>query len=77
LLRKVLRPLLLVLEEIGMFSNLKQVYTNTVDNLRNGLRKTGMLMMIGTGGDMEKGTIDAAEMFYEPNRYDILTFEDT
>jgi hypothetical protein len=70
------RPLLLVLEEIGMFSNLKQVYTNTVDNLRNGLRKTGMLMMIGTGGDMEKGTIDASEMFYEPNRYDILTFED-
>jgi len=59
-----------------MFHGLKQVYSNTVDNLRNGLRKTGMLMMIGTGGDMEKGTIDAADMFYEPQRYDILPFED-
>ena len=41
------RPLLLVLEEAGMFSGLKDVYANTVDNLRNGLRKTGMLMMLG------------------------------
>jgi len=66
-----------VLEEAGMFSNLEEVYTNTVDNLRNGLRKTGMLMMLGTGGDMGKGTLDAARMFYEPTKYDILPFEDT
>ncbi len=71
------RPLLLVLEEVGMFSNLKEVYSNTVDSLRRGLRKTGMLMMLGTGGDMEKGTQHAAEMFYEPEKYDILPFEDT
>lgn len=71
------RPLLLVLEEVGMFSNLKDVYANTVDSLRRGLRKTGMLMMLGTGGDMEKGTIHASEMFYEPEKYDILPFEDT
>lgn len=71
------RPLLLVLEEAGMFSGLKDVYANTVDNLRNGLRKTGMLMMLGTGGDMTRGTLDAAEMFYEPDKYGILAFEDT
>jgi hypothetical protein len=66
-----------VAHNCGMFSNLEEVYTNTVDNLRNGLRKTGMLMMLGTGGDMGKGTLDAAKMFYEPAKYDILPFEDT
>lgn len=70
------RPLMLVLEEAGMFSSLKEVYTNTVDNLRRGMRKTGMLMMLGTGGDMESGTLAAAEMFYEPNKYDILSMPD-
>lgn len=70
------RPTLLVLEEVGMFSNLKDVYANTVDSLRRGLRKTGMLMMLGTGGDMEKGTLHASEMFYEPEKYDLLAFED-
>jgi hypothetical protein len=70
------RPLLMVLEEVGMFSNLKDVYVNSVDALRRGLRKTGMLMMLGTGGDMEKGTLDASEMFYEPDKYDLLPFED-
>lgn len=59
-----------------MFSNLKEVYTNTKDNLSIGLRKTGTLMMLGTGGDMEKGTLDAADMFYNPEAYDILTFTD-
>lgn len=34
-------------------------------------------MMLGTGGDMESGTLDAHEMFYEPEAYDILPFPDT
>ena len=41
------RPLLLVLEEIGLFSNLKDVYYHSVDALRAGATKTGMLFMIG------------------------------
>lgn len=53
------------------------IYTNTKDNLRSGLRKTGTLMMLGTGGDMESGTLDASRMFYEPEAHDILAFEDT
>ncbi|RTL03505.1 hypothetical protein EKK58_12970 [Candidatus Dependentiae bacterium] len=31
--------------------------------------------MIGTGGDMEKGTLHAQEMFYSPEKYDILPFD--
>jgi hypothetical protein len=70
------RPALMVLEECGMLSNLKDIYTNTVDNFRVGLWRVGTLMMLGTGGDMDKGTLDASEMFYEPEKYDILPFDD-
>lgn len=70
------RPLAIILEEVGLFSNLKQVYANTKDNLRSGLRKTGSLVMLGTGGDMESGTVDAHEMFYSPETYQILPFPD-
>lgn len=71
------RPLAIILEEVGMFSNLMDVYSDTKDNLRNGLRKTGTLFMLGTGGHMEGGTQAAAAMFYSPEAYDILSFEDT
>jgi hypothetical protein len=70
------RPRLLVIEEAGLCSNLKEIHANTVDNLRDGSFRTGVLMMLGTGGDMDKGTLAAAEMFYEPDRYDILATED-
>ena len=32
--------------------------------------------MLGTGGDMEAGTLDASRMMYEPVAYDLLAFED-
>lgn len=70
------RNLLIVLEEIGMFNLLKQVYMNTRDNLQDGDRKIGSLIMMGTGGDMDGGTLDAQEMFYNPDAYDILSFPD-
>lgn len=70
------RALAIILEEVGMFPNLLQVYADTKDNLRDGLRKIGSLVMLGTGGNMESGTIDASTMFYEPEAYDILPFDD-
>lgn len=70
------RPSIIVLEEVGLFSNLKEVYYNTKNNLTDGTRKIGSLILLGTGGDMDKGTIDAAEMFYNPEGFDILPFED-
>ena len=70
------RPAAIILEEVGMFSNLEEVYFNTKDNLRDGMRKIGSLVMLGTGGDMEKGTQDAYKMFYEPEAYEILPFKD-
>lgn len=71
------RPISIVVEEAGHCSNLEDIFTNTKDNLRNGLRKTGTLMMLGTGGDMESGTLAASKMMYEPVAYDLVAFEDT
>lgn len=71
------RPLLLVLEEIGLFSNLKEAYYHSVDALRSGTTKSGMLFMIGTGGDMGKGTLHAQEMFYSPEKFEILSMPNT
>lgn len=67
----------IIVEEAGMTSNLEDIYFNTKDNLRDGLWKTGTLLMLGTGGDMEAGTLDAAKMFYAPDEYEILSFNDT
>lgn len=66
-----------MLEEIGMFNLLEQVFLNTRDNLQDGDRKIGSLLMLGTGGDMEgKGTLDAQKMFYNPETYDIFYYQD-
>ena len=70
------RPSLIVIEESGHCENLLSIYENTVDNLRSGLWQTGTLMMLGTGGDMEAGTLPASQMFYEPDKYNILSFDD-
>lgn len=32
--------------------------------------------MLGTGGDMDRGTIPASEMFFDPDRFDILPIKD-
>ena len=71
------RPNLLVVEECGLVPELKEIYQHTRDNLRDSsMRQTGILMMLGTSGDMEKGSLPASEMFYETNKYDILPMED-
>ena len=59
-----------------MFNLLEQVFLNTRDNLQDGDRKIGSLVMLGTGGDMDGGTLDAQKMFYNPEAYDIFYFND-
>jgi len=71
------RPGLMLLEEVGMFSNLEEVYGATVENQREGINKFGTTIFTGTGGDFEGGgTRDAYKMFYNPQNFDILPFED-
>lgn len=70
------RPSVLILEEIGMFTNLMDSHLSSVETMMDGSYKFGSGFYIGTGGDMEGGTIDAYRMFYDPDPYDILPFDD-
>lgn len=71
------RPGVLIFEEIGMFDNLKESYNASVECQRDGAYKFGSMMFLGTGGDMNGGgTVDAQEIFYNPDSYDCIEFDD-
>jgi hypothetical protein len=64
------------IEEIGMFDNLIKAYESMKYCWREGNTSFGFALLMGTGGDMEKGSVDAYRMFIEPDTYDLLTFKD-
>jgi len=71
------RSTISVYEEIGMFSNLIRTVNANVETQRDSTSKFGTSIFIGTGGDFEGGgTRDAHEMFYHPDKFDLLMFED-
>lgn len=66
--------LFILLEEAGAFDNLAQSYNAIVPSLTAGSKITGQICIIGTSGDMEKGTVDYADMFYNPLAYGLMPF---
>lgn len=63
-----------LLEEAGKFPNLKDAYMAIEPTLKAGKYITGQIIIFGTGGDMENGTVDFAEMFYDPTTYNLMPF---
>ncbi len=63
-----------LLEEAGAFPNLEAAYKATAPGLRAGKYMTGQIIIFGTGGDMESGTVDFAKMFYNPIGYRLMPF---
>lgn len=63
-----------LLEEAGKFPNLKDSYMAIEPTLKAGKFITGQIIIFGTGGDMEGGTVDFAEMFYDPATYNLMPF---
>lgn len=61
-------------EEIGMHDNLMDSYNSSSENWMDGARQFGTPFLIGTGGDMDKGTIAAEKMFYQPEVYNIRSY---
>lgn len=51
------------------FPNLKDSFNAIVPALETGRFITGQIIIFGTGGDMESGTVDYADMFYNPITY--------
>lgn len=64
------------IDEVGKFEKLLEMYQATDPLLKQGGTRNGLMMLAGTGGDMEKGTVDAFKMFNDPETYDLLTFWD-
>lgn len=71
-----IRAGVMVFEEIGMFSNLISSRNASVECQMNGSNKFGSMMFLGTGGDMDKGTVDASLMFNDPESFNLITFQD-
>lgn len=66
---------LVIFEEAGAFHNLKDTYMATRPCVEDGGITTGQMVIFGTGGDMEGGTIDFESMFYNPEPYNLLPVE--
>ena len=66
--------IVVLLEEAGAFPNLKASYAAIKPALTAGAYITGQIIIFGTGGDMESGTVDFADMFYNPAAYGIMPF---
>lgn len=64
----------ILLEEAGAFDNLGDSYNATYPSLTAGSFMTGQICIIGTSGDLKKGTVDYADMFYNPLSYKIMPF---
>jgi len=65
---------IVLLEEAGAFPNLKDAYNAIYPALTGGSYITGQIIIFGTGGDMESGTVDYADMFYSPEAYRLMPF---
>ena len=66
---------LFLFEEAGKWRNLIQSYMVTAPAFRDGIHMIGMPIIYGTGGDMEGGSNDFADMFYNPEKYWLRSYE--
>lgn len=66
---------LLVLDEGGAFDRLIDSVAATMPALRDGDVTTGTGIILGTGAYMSAGAVDFQKMYYEPDSYGMLPFE--
>jgi hypothetical protein len=67
-------PSFIMFEEAGKFPGIKAAYKYVQPALETNFIKTGIAVMIGTGGDMDKGADELEEIFYSPEAWDMLGF---
>lgn len=68
-------PKLVIMEEAGTFTNIKDAFAAIRPSLYAGNFMTGQAIILGTGGKMESSTIGFSEMFYNPEPYELLAFD--
>jgi hypothetical protein len=65
---------LVMMEEAGKFPNLRDSFRATEPSMMAGKFVTGQMVIFGTGGDMERDTVDFSYMFYNPKEFNLLPF---
>ena len=66
-------------EEVGAWGTpggLKETYASMLPSVTDGNIRTGMMTLFGTANDIDKGTVDFADMFENPESYSFLPFYD-
>ena len=66
-------------EEVGAWGvpgGLKDTISAMRSSTEAGAFKTGMITLFGTSGDLDKGTVDFAEMFESPQAFNFMAFYD-
>ena len=66
-------------EEVGAWGvpgGLKDTVAAMNSSTEGGMYKTGMMTLFGTSGSLDKGTVDFADMFSEPGKYNFMRFYD-
>jgi hypothetical protein len=66
----------LVLDEAGVFPNIVDSYGYTEPLIKDGSTYTGVALVFGSSGDMDSGSKYFYEMFTNPDKYNMLSFED-
>lgn len=68
-------PSLIIFEEAGIFPGLRQAYRFVKPSLYAEGKKVGLAIIVGTGGQMEKGADELEYVFYNPDEFDMLSFD--
>lgn len=66
---------LVLMDEAGEWPGLEQAYKVLQPLCEDGMYVTGQIIIFGTGGDMSGGSVDFAKMFYDPDPYNLLAFD--
>jgi len=70
------RANLIVLEEAGIFPNLAKSFGACRQGMKYDNRPFGTIVAMGTGGDMDSGTVDLSTMFYDTKSYNLVAIDD-
>ena len=62
------------MEEVGIWDNWIDTYRFIQPMLETEGNKTGFCIIVGTGGDMDKGAKDLCEVFFNPATYDVMEY---
>lgn len=70
-----LSPSFVLLEEAGVFPGVIEVYKFINPSLYSEDLKTGIVFFVGTGGEMEKGAEELQYIIFNPDEFDLLSFD--